>query len=96
MPRLTGDVADREQMNKLQAVVEAAILPYRENTEAVVVVGALMRVARILLRLYKPDLRIGFQSAAVAYLQGKATIDEDTNQSALSKLGFWIPPGSRN
>jgi gluconate kinase len=97
MPKLTGSLEDMQQMNKLQEVIEQAIIPYRDNTEAIVVVGALMRVARILLRLYKPDLRLGFQSAAVAYLQGKATIDEEPdNQTALARIGFWVPPGSRN
>lgn len=96
MPAMTGANTDAERMTFIQTEIEKAILPYRENTEAVLVVGALMRVARILLGLYKPDLRQGFISACSAYLQGKQTLGEDSNESALKKLGFYLPPGSRH
>ena len=96
MAKMTGSNADAAQMDHLQRAIEMSILPFRENTEAILVVGALLRVARILLRLYKPDLRLGFISASVAYLQGKDTFEDPAQKSTLESMGFYLPPGSRN
>ena len=94
-PKMVGSNADAARIDFLQQEIIKAILPYRENTEAILVVGALLRVARTLLRLYKPDLRAGFQQACIAYLQGKTQLGDET-ETALSRLGFWVPPGSAN
>ena len=57
-----------DRMAFIQREVEKAVIPYRENTEAAIVVGALMRVARILLDLYPEGLRAELVEAASAYL----------------------------
>lgn len=95
-PKMVGSNADAERMDCLQREIEKAILPYRENTEAILVAGALLRVARILIRLYSPDLRAGLLQAAKAYLDGAATLEGAGEPSALERLGFWVPPGSKH
>jgi hypothetical protein len=61
--------AELDQMNFIQSVIEKAILPYRTNTEAAIVCGALMRVARILLELYPEGLRAELVKASCAFLE---------------------------
>lgn len=92
-PKVIGDAADTERMHFMQSEIAKAILPYRENTEAAIVVMALMRVARILLRLYPEPVRGELLSACVAYLQGKG-VEAVEAKSPLEALGFWVPPGS--
>jgi hypothetical protein len=96
-PKVTGDTADVAQMDHIQRVIEEAILPYRENTEASIVVGALIRVARILLSLYRPGKRDALISDTVTYLQAaRADVGPERAKSPLATLGFWLPPGSQN
>lgn len=94
-PKVIGDAADTERMHFMQAEIVKAILPYRENTEAAIVVMALIRTARMLARLYPPATGDDLLNACCAYLKGQG-IDEEKFRSkhALEALGLWVPPGS--
>lgn len=48
---------DGERMRFIETEVTKLVLPYRENTEAAIVIFALMNVARKLLRLYSKKSR---------------------------------------
>lgn len=96
-PKVIGDAADTERMHFLQQEIEKALLPYRENTEAAIAILALIRVTRILLRQYPPPVQEEMFKAIGAYLAGKGTMGEGAARepSALERLGFVVPPGSR-
>lgn len=46
-----------EKLKHIDGVITKAVVPYRENTEAAIVAFSLIRVARILLRLYPKHAR---------------------------------------
>lgn len=65
---LKFEQVDVEQMVRVQECVTAAVLPYRQNTEAALVIFALVRVARTLLRLYAPDVQTVIREQMVKFL----------------------------
>jgi hypothetical protein len=52
-----GKPGSREQMHKIENAVSAVCHQFKDNTEAMIVVFALIRVACELLSLYRPDTR---------------------------------------
>jgi len=57
-----------ERMKHVQREVTKSILPYRENTEAALVVLALVGAVKILLDLYNPQARAELVEVIVAFL----------------------------
>jgi hypothetical protein len=68
------------QMRAVQGEVVKALLPFRERTEAAIVVFALIRAARVMLRLYPKKTQVELLEAIVPYLEGKAEMP-DTSTS---------------
>jgi len=77
---------DVEQMNHIQREIERAVLPYRDNTEAAIVVSALMRVARILIRLYPERAQRDLIAVTVAFLRNEEVDIE-------GETPLLLPPG---
>lgn len=57
-----------DRMKHVQAEIAKAILPYRENTEAALVILALVGAVKILLDLYNPNARAELSEVIVAFL----------------------------
>lgn len=98
-PKITGGTEDTDRMDFIQREIERCVLQFRENTETAIILGALLRVARLLVSLYKPGIRNSLITDSVAYLNA-ARSDEGRNQPKpmVTGLGpnFWLPPGSQN
>lgn len=62
---------DARLMKQAEQVLVRALMPFRENTEASLIVFALMRCARVLLRLYPEATRKELTRVCVGYLEGK-------------------------
>lgn len=69
MNLLKFDQADADQMKAVQRAITAAVMPYRENTEAALVIMALLRCARILLRLYPKKFQDQFTPVLTDFLE---------------------------
>lgn len=72
MPRLDQEIAKPEHVERMKFIrseIERAVLPYRENTEAAIVAGAAVQVARTLIELYPPNRRAQLVEAMVAFLK---------------------------
>lgn len=71
------DFKNAENFAQLQAVERAAwtsLLPFRNGrTEAIIVVFALLRIARKLLELYPPKDQAIFRPLTVAFMRGDAS-----------------------
>src|SRR5688572_9491125 len=91
-PNLVGDSEDIERMIHVQHTIERAIMPFRENTEAAIVIMAMMRIARILLGLYPMNVRRALVEQNEAFFRQDITVEE-RQQSTLGP-NFWVPPGS--
>lgn len=61
---------DLERMLFVQAEIAKTILPYRQNTEASLVIFALVRCAKILLDLYPPETREQLAEVVIYFLRG--------------------------
>jgi hypothetical protein len=94
MNKLIGTQEDAAQMDRVQGAVISALGPFRDNTEAALIAGALMRIVRQLLRLYGSELQRGLIDASVLYLRGRDTMPEPREKD-LRVLGFRAP-GSDN
>lgn len=70
---LNLDNADAEQMRAVQKALIDAALPFRERTEAALVVFACVRIARTMLRLYNPKTQKQLLPVIIAFLEGKTT-----------------------
>lgn len=71
----------------IQDKIARAVLPFRENTEAAIVVLALIRCARILLDLYPKQARADLLEVIVLYLTGSTPAVIDTpDLSVLTKF----------
>jgi hypothetical protein len=79
---------DVDQMNHIQREVERVLLQYRENTEAAIVVSALMRCARILIRQYPERAQKDLLTVTIAFLRGDDVEVEGENT-------LLLPPGFR-
>ncbi len=73
MGMLVFDDVNEAEMRKVQNAVVQTLLPFRERTEPAIVVFALIRCARVLLRLYSRKTQGEILPAIVAYLEGKTT-----------------------
>ena len=63
--------ADAEQMKTIERALVATLLPFKGNTEAALVVFALVRCARVMLRLYPEQTKKALLPIMTAYLEGK-------------------------
>ncbi len=93
--RMNGSNDDAQQMDRIQAAVIQALGPFKGTTEAVLMAGALLRVARMLIYLYGRELRGGFIDASIAFLRGQGTLP-DARENDLRKLGFRAPDERKN
>lgn len=55
LEKILSDPSSLDRMKHIDGLVAKAVLPFRANTEAMIVVFALLRVARVLFKLYSPD-----------------------------------------
>lgn len=61
-----------DRMKHIDTQVARAVAPFRENTEAMIVIFSLVRVARKLLDLYPPHTRLEIiQQVIVPHLEGE-------------------------
>lgn len=70
-----------ERFNEMRAVqkeVVLALMPFKERTEAALVVFALIRAARVMLRLYPKKAQRELLEAVIPYLEGKTTMPEES------------------
>lgn len=65
-----GD-AEFEQMKRVEGAVIKALMPFRENTPNGLVLFALIRVARVMLRLSPKKTQKDMLDACVPFLEGK-------------------------
>lgn len=63
---------DALAMKTVERAVVKTIMPYRERIEAALVIFALMRCARVLLRLYPPNTQKWILPLVIAFLEGKS------------------------
>ena len=63
--------ADLDRMKHIRGEVERLLLPYRENTEAALVIGALLQICRILLVLYPKATREDLLAGIIPFLKGE-------------------------
>lgn len=78
-----------KRMKFVQREITRAILPYRENTEAALVILALVGAVKILLDLYNPNARAELVEVVVAFLANDKrakTIVDPGAKSFLSKF----------
>lgn len=73
-------------MKEVEAVLTRAVMPFREKTEAALVAFALIRMARVLVRVYPVKVQKDLLPAIMAYLQG-STIQPAGDSAAL----LWTP-----
>lgn len=78
-------------MSEVQAEVVKALMPFRARTESALVVFALIRCARVMMRLYPEKFQKELLAAVVPYLEGKDQPRQTGDHSLL-----WTPPGSMN
>ncbi len=76
MAKLEFNAENLERMAHVQTLIERAVLPFRENTEAAIVVFALIRVARFLLNLYPEKVRAELLEIISLYLKDEARVVE--------------------
>lgn len=62
---------DAAQMRRVQRAIIQAVLPFKANTEAALVVFALARCARTMLRLYPEKTQKWMRTLLIAFLEGK-------------------------
>lgn len=67
--KLKPDAGDR--MKHIEGEIARAVLPYRENTEAFIVVCALVRVARLLLQRYPMKTRVLLRNEVLDFIEEK-------------------------
>jgi hypothetical protein len=73
---------DFDRMQEVQTRVVRTLLPFRENTEAGLIVFALVRCARTLLRCYPEETRKQLTRLCVDFLEGR-TAPRDNPESRL-------------
>lgn len=80
---LTFRQSDVDQMQVVQRQIVTTILPFREHTEAALVVFALLRCARTLLRLYPESRRKELTRVCVDFLEGRTSPRDDPSAGLL-------------
>lgn len=88
MAVLKGGQAEIDRIQFLEDTIAKAVIPYRENTEAALVVFAAMRVVRRLIKLYPEATRTDLIEACIAYLVQDE--DGDGTPRVVSELGKGI------
>lgn len=83
---LEFSAAEFEQMIAVQHEVNRAVLPFRENTEAALVIFALARTAKALLDLYNPLSRAETTEIVVAFLANDSRVIDPGPQSLIDSL----------
>lgn len=68
---LTFTPDDRKQMERIERQVSDTLRPYRQSTEGALVVFALLRIARVLLRLYPEPTQGQLIRLGVDFLEGQ-------------------------
>lgn len=68
MKNLKFSETELAQMVNVQGEITKAVLPFKENTEAALVIFALVRAAKILLGLYSPQSRAELVEVIVWFL----------------------------
>lgn len=87
-----SDKANYGQMQKIERDVFEALKPYRNGrTEAMLVVFALIRVARMLLKLYPEKDQHVFRPLIVAFFK-----EEIPDTVAQGNSPLWLPPSNLN
>lgn len=89
MALLEFNNADAEQMKKVQAIVTSALMPFRHQVEAALVIFALVRCARILLNLYPEHVQRQLLGVLCDFLENRETPPGEAAQSPL-----WLPEPS--
>jgi hypothetical protein len=88
------NISDRgnfAHMQKIERDVFAALKPYRDGqTEAMLVVFALLRVAKMLVRFYPVSDQNIFRPLLVAF------INEDKTAPGVNDSPLWMPPTNLN
>lgn len=69
---------DVEQMKRVENEVARTLAPFRGNTEAALAVFALVRCARLLLRLYPAKTQKELIPVLVDYLQGNGSAEPES------------------
>jgi hypothetical protein len=87
---LNSHAAIREMLRVEESINHSLADFKNRHTEGVIVVFALVRVARAVLRLYPPAVQDAMTPLLVSYLQGDA---QQPGTDAASPL--WMPPTSR-
>lgn len=70
------------RMTHIKKEIERVVLKYRENTEAAIVAGACIQIARTLLSLYPERLRKELTEGAVMLLEGYVS-DQETKPTII-------------
>jgi hypothetical protein len=85
MALLNFDGQEFAQMKRVETAVIQTLLPFRDDgkTEAALVVFALLRCARVMLRLYPEQTQRELLQALVPYLEGKTGPAEDATSGFL-------------
>lgn len=84
------ELKDFDHMQTVERAVFASLTPFRNGrTEAALIVIALLRVARLLLRLYPEETQRTLLPLYIAFLKG----DEDMPGAPKGlHPAFWTPP----
>lgn len=77
-PRLSGRTEDVEHMERVQQDVLTVLRKYQANTEAAILVFALVRLVRSLIGLYpKRSTQVELRHACTTFLQSGPTDRDD-------------------
>lgn len=74
---MTGDSADVEQLKRIEAEIVRAILPFRQTTEAAIVICALVRIARGMLNQYTGNMKLVLRDRTVDFLKERRLPADD-------------------
>lgn len=88
MPLDFSSTADAQQMTKIENAVASTLAVFRnDRTEAMLIVFALLRVARIMFRLYPQKTQDTYLPLLVAFVRGET----EPPAEARSSSPLWTP-----
>lgn len=70
---------DADQMKAIERVLVQAVLPYRESTNPLLVVIALIRMARTVLRLAEKQDQKAIMPVLIGFLQGRVSPPQESS-----------------
>lgn len=79
--------SDFEQMKKIEDAIINAVIPFKENTDPILCLLALVRCARVMLRAATKDAQRKLLPVLFAYLEGRTRLPGDTDPAAR----LWTP-----